>query len=271
VTPTFPSHRVEPGHPVKLVDIDTRQSAGFESKEDVAALVAEDRSRIASLQERLYAESKRSLLVVFQAIDTGGKDGAIEHVFSGVNPQGCQVWSFKVPSADELAHDFLWRYHQRTPARGMITIFNRSHYEDVLVVRVKDLVPEDVWRPRYELINDFEKLLAQSNVAIVKCFLHISKAEQKTRLESRRDHPDKQWKFAVKDLDERARWDDYQAAFEEAINRTNTAQAPWYVVPADKKWYRNLVVARAVADTLEAMNPQYPAPEPGIENVEIPD
>jgi PPK2 family polyphosphate:nucleotide phosphotransferase len=271
VTATIPDHRVRPGQAIKLADVDTAETAGFASKQEVADLVEADRARIRSLQERLYAESRRSLLIVFQAIDTGGKDGAIEHVFGGVNPQGCQVWSFKVPSAEELSHDFLWRYHERAPARGMITIFNRSHYEDVLVVRVKQLVPETVWRPRYALINDFERLLVQSDVSIVKFLLHISKAEQKRRLESRRDDPEKQWKFAVKDLDERARWDDYQAAFEEAINQTSTEQAPWYVVPADRKWYRNLVVARTVADTLEAMNPQFPPPEPEIEQVDVPD
>ena len=268
---TFPTHRVEPGQEVKLTEVDPGQSAGFEAKSDVADLVDGDRERIRSLQERLYAEDHRSLLIMFQAIDTGGKDGAIKHVFGGVNPQGCQVWSFKVPSIEELEHDFLWRYHLRTPPRGMITVFNRSHYEDVLVVRVKQLVPEEIWRPRYELINDFEKLLLQNDVTILKFFLHISKEEQKRRLESRRDNPKKQWKFAVGDLDERARWDNYQAAFEEAINRTSTANAPWYVVPADKKWYRNLVVARAVAATLEAMNPRYPPPEPGIEKVKVPD
>jgi PPK2 family polyphosphate:nucleotide phosphotransferase len=271
VNASVPSHRVAPGHTIKLAEVDPDESAGFQSKADVAPLIDDDRERIRSLQERLYAESKRSLLVVLQAIDTGGKDGAIKHVFGGVNPQGCQVWSFKVPTADELAHDFLWRYHQRTPARGMVTIFNRSHYEDVLVVRVKQLVPEKVWRPRYELINDFERLLVRNDVTILKFLLHISKAEQKRRLESRRDNPKKQWKFSVKDLDERARWDDYQAAFEDAINATTTPDAPWYVVPADNEWYRDLVVARTVADTLEGMDPQYPPPEPGIGQVEIPD
>ena len=267
----LPTHRVESGERVALADIDPDQTAGFESKADATEPTDAARERIRSLQERLFAEDRRSLLIVLQAIDTGGKDGAIKHVFGGVNPQGCQVSSFKVPSGEELKHDFLWRYHQRTPGRGMIAIFNRSHYEDVLVVRVKHLVPEKVWRARYELINDFEKLLVRSDVTVVKFFLHISKAEQKHRLEVRRDDPLKQWKFALGDIEERALWDDYQAAFEDAINATSTGGAPWYVVPANKKWYRNLVVARTIADTLEAMDPQYPAPEPGIDRVAIPD
>ena len=267
----LPTHRVESGARIALADIDPDQTAGFASKAGAAELVKDARKRIRSLQERLYAEDRRSLLVVLQAIDTGGKDGTIKHVFGGVNPLGCQVSSFKVPSVEELKHDFLWRYHQRTPARGMIAIFNRSHYEDVLVVRVKRLVPEKVWRPRYEMINDFEKLLVRSDVTVVKFFLHISKAEQKRRLERRRDDPQKQWKFAVGDIEERALWSDYQAAFDDAINATSTGSAPWYVVPANKKWYRNLVVARTIADTLAAVNPQYPAAEPGIDQVVIPD
>jgi PPK2 family polyphosphate:nucleotide phosphotransferase len=271
VTTAVPTHRVEPGRRVVLAEVDPDQSAGFTSKADVVDLVKAERRRIRSLQERLYAEHRQSLLIVLQAIDTGGKDGTIKHVFRGVDPQGCQVWSFKAPSVEELEHDFLWRCHARTPPKGMMTIFNRSYYEDVLVVRVKQLVPDDVWRSRYELINHFEQLLGHSQVTIVKFFLHISRDEQKRRLRHRRDTPEKQWKFSMIDLEERARWDDYQAAFEDAINETSTADAPWHVVPANKKWYRNLVVARAIADTLEAMGPQYPDPEPGIESVVVPD
>jgi PPK2 family polyphosphate:nucleotide phosphotransferase len=271
VTPEVPTHRVEPDRPVVLAEIDPAQSAGFASKADVADLVKAERQRIRALQEALYAERRQSLLIVLQAIDTGGKDGTIKHVFRDVNPQGCQVWSFKVPSEEELAHDFLWRYHARAPAKGLITIFNRSHYEDVLVVRVKKLVPDDVWRPRYELIRQFEQLLAHGGAKVIKFFLHISRDEQKRRLERRRDKPEKQWKFSVGDLEERALWDDYQAAFEDAINETSTERAPWHVVPANKKWYRNVVVARVIADTLEAMDPQYPDPEPGIERVVVPD
>ncbi|HEY9635074.1 MAG TPA: PPK2 family polyphosphate kinase [Coleofasciculaceae cyanobacterium] len=204
-------------------------------------------------------------------MDTGGKDGTIKHVFGGLNPQGCQVWSFKKPSDEELNHDFLWRYHQRTPQRGAISIFNRSHYEDVLVVRVKQLVPESVWRERYHSINEFEHMLTLNKISVIKFFLHISKDEQKRRLESRLQDPDKHWKFSSNDLKERAFWDDYQAAFEDMINNCSTAHAPWYVVPANNKWYRNLVVARTIADTVEAMNPQYPPAESGLENIVVPD
>jgi PPK2 family polyphosphate:nucleotide phosphotransferase len=204
-------------------------------------------------------------------MDTGGKDGTIKGVFQGVNPQGCQVWSFKAPSNEEAAHDFLWRYHQKAPPKGMIHIFNRSHYEDVLIVRVKDLVPEAVWRPRYEAINQFEYALTADGVTVLKFFLHISRDEQKRRLESRLQDPDKRWKFSSNDLKERAYWDDYQAAFEDAVNECSTAYAPWYVVPANRKWYRNLVVARTIADTLEAMDPKFPAAEKGLEKVSVPD
>jgi PPK2 family polyphosphate:nucleotide phosphotransferase len=181
------------------------------------------------------------------------------------------VWSFKKPSDEELSHDFLWRYHQRTPLRGMISIFNRSHYEDVLIVRVKQLVPENVWRERYHMINEFEHMLTLNNITVIKFFLHISKDEQKRRLESRLEDPNKRWKFSSNDLKERLFWDDYQAAFQDMINNCSTAHAPWYVVPANKKWYRNLVIARTIADTLEAMNPQYPTAETGLENIVVPD
>jgi PPK2 family polyphosphate:nucleotide phosphotransferase len=219
----------------------------------------------------LYAENQRSLLIVLQAMDTGGKDGTIKNVFSGVNPQGCQVWSFKKPSAEETSHDFLWRYHYRAPQRGMITIFNRSHYEDVLIVRVHNLVSEDVWRKRYHTINEFEQMLTFNNITVVKFYLHISKDEQKRRLESRLENPDKRWKFSSSDIQERRLWADYQLAFEEAINNCSTDYAPWYVVPANNKWYRNLVIARTLADTLEAMNPKYPPAEEGLEKIVISD
>jgi len=204
-------------------------------------------------------------------MDTGGKDGTIKHVFEGVNPQGCRVWSFKQPSVEELSHDFLWRYHERTPQRGMITIFNRSHYEDVLIVRVKQLVPEEVWRQRYHLINEFEHMLTLNNITVLKFFLHISKDEQKRRLESRLEDPDKRWKFSSNDLKERLLWDNYQTAYQDAINNCSTAYAPWYVVPANNKWYRNLVIARTITDTLLALNPQYAAAESGLEKIVVPD
>lgn len=269
--PDYPRYRVHPGQPISLAALDPNASENYKKKKHVEKELEQQRQRLKDLQERLYAEHKRSLLIVLQAMDTGGKDGTIKHVFGGLNPQGCQVWSFKKPSDEELNHDFLWRYHQRTPQRGMISIFNRSHYEDVLVVRVKQLVPENVWRERYHSINEFEHMLTLNKISVIKFFLHISKDEQKQRLESRLQDPDKHWKFSSNDLKERVFWDDYQAAFEDMINNCSTAYAPWYVVPANNKWYRNLVVARTIADTLEAMNPQYPPAESGLENMVIPD
>ena len=269
--PDYPRYRVHPGVPISLANLNPNASENYKKKKHVEKELEQQRQRLKDLQDRLYAEHKRSLLIVLQAMDTGGKDGTIKHVFGGLNPQGCQVWSFKKPSDEELNHDFLWRYHQRTPQRGMISIFNRSHYEDVLVVRVKQLVPENVWRERYHLINEFEHMLTLNNISVIKFFLHISKDEQKRRLESRLQDPDKHWKFSSNDLKERVFWDDYQAAFEDMINNCSTAHAPWYVVPANNKWYRNLVVARTIADTLEAMNPQYPPAESGLENIVVPD
>jgi PPK2 family polyphosphate:nucleotide phosphotransferase len=269
--PDYPRYRVEPGTRLRLADVDPDESERYRRKKDVTEELDRQRARIADLQARLYAEHGRSLLIVLQAMDTGGKDGTIKGVFRGVNPQGCQVVSFKAPSQEELDHDFLWRYHQRAPAKGMIQIFNRSHYEDVLVVRVKQLVPEAVWQPRYQLINQFEQALALAGTTVLKFMLHISKDEQKRRLESRLADPDKRWKFRLGDLNERALWDDYQRAFEDAVSECSTPYAPWYVVPANKKWYRNLVVARTIADTLAAMDPRYPSAEPGLDKVVVPD
>lgn len=264
-------YRVDPGSAIKLSDFDPDDTGPYQDKQEVKEAVKRQRERIESLQERLYAERKQSLLVVLQAMDTGGKDGTIEHVFEGVNPQGCQVVAFKAPTEEELAHDFLWRVHKATPPKGMIGLFNRSQYEDVLVVRVKSLVPAEVWKARYDQINQFEHTLALNSTAIVKFFLYISKDEQKRRLESRLQDPTKHWKFASNDLKERAYWDDYMHAYQDAINRCSTQYAPWYVVPANKKWYRNLVVAHTIAETLEAMNPQYPPGEEGLEQIKIPD
>lgn len=270
--PDYPRYRVHPEQPIVLADTDPDACENYKKQKDIEKELEYQRDRVGKLQQRLYAENKRSLLIVLQAMDTGGKDGTIKHVFSGVNPQGCRVWSFKKPSEEESNHDFLWRYHQKTPQRGMITIFNRSHYEDVLIVRVKNLVPEEVWRKRYHVINEFEQMLTLSNISVIKFFLHISKDEQKRRLESRLEDPDKRWKFSSNDVKERLLWDDYQMAFEDAINNCSTESAPWYVVPANKKWYRNLVIARAIADTLEAMNPQFPpAVEEELKNITIPD
>ncbi|MDP8948315.1 MAG: polyphosphate kinase 2 family protein [Actinomycetota bacterium] len=269
--PGYPRYRVEPGERVSLAEIDPGQTEHYRRKKDVKKELEAQRRRIRDLQERLYAENRRGLLIVLQAMDTGGKDGTIKHVFEVINPQGCRVSSFKAPSAEEANHDFLWRYHKSVPAKGRIGIFNRSHYEDVLIVRVKDLVPEEVWRPRYGIINDFERTLTAGGITVLKFFLHISKDEQRRRLQARLDDPEKRWKFSSNDIKERALWDAYQAAFEDAISNCSTEHAPWYVVPANKKWYRNLVVARTIADTLEAMGPQYPPAEEGLEKVTIPD
>ncbi|AHY48322.1 polyphosphatenucleotide phosphotransferase, PPK2 family (plasmid) [Rubrobacter radiotolerans] len=266
-----PDYRVFPGSPVRLAEIDPNETEGYTRKKEVLPELESLRKRIRRLHEKLYAENKRGLLIVLQAMDTGGKDGTIKHVFTEVNPQGCRVSSFKAPSAEERNHDFLWRYHKSAPAVGRIGIFNRSHYEDVLVVRVKNLVPEEVWRPRYRMIRDFEWTLTHNRISVLKFYLHISKDEQKRRLQSRLDDPDKRWKFSKNDLAERERWDSYQEAFEEAINETSTEHAPWHVVPANKKWYRNLVVARAIAGALERLDPKFPPAEEGLDSVVIPD
>jgi PPK2 family polyphosphate:nucleotide phosphotransferase len=260
----------EAGARFDLANVDTRADGGLD-KAWAAEALRRERARIAELQERLYAERRRSLLIVFQAIDTGGKDGTIRSVLQGVNPQGCTVASFKVPSTEELEHDFLWRYHARAPGRGMIGVFNRSHYEDVLVVRVKGIVPDEVWRGRYQLINDFERLLTESGTVILKFFLHISKAEQKERLEARIADPEKHWKFDPADLVERKSWDAYQEAFADAIGRCSTPNAPWLVVPADRKWFRNYIVAKTVADTLEAMDPRFPEASKDIGDLTVED
>ncbi len=228
------------------------------AKKDLRAELADLGERMAQLQAALYAESRRSLLVVLQARDTGGKDGAIRHVFGRLNPMGIEVTSFKAPTPLELSHDYLWRVHQRVPPRGMIGVFNRSHYEDVLVVRVHGLVPDEVWRARYDQINTFERHLADNGVTILKFCLHISREEQRRRLMDRLRDPDKNWKFNPGDLEERKRWDGYTAAYGDAIRLTSTAWAPWYVVPADRKALRDVLIAEVVVDTLERMDPRYP-------------
>lgn len=208
-------------------------------------------ARLARQQELLFGAATNSVLIVLQGMDTSGKDGAIKHVMSAINPTGCHVWSFKVPTAEELAHDFLWRIHQRTPARGMMAIFNRSHYEDVLVARTHKLVPRGVWQTRYDAINAFEQTLVNSGVILLKFFLHISSDEQKGRLLVREQDPDKAWKLSVGDWQERARWDEYTVAYEDALARCGTSWAPWHIVPANAKWYRNYVIARAIVERLE--------------------
>jgi PPK2 family polyphosphate:nucleotide phosphotransferase len=253
--------KVEPGRRVDLTGIETESTAGApgDRSETEAALPALQ-ARLADLQARLWAESRRSLLVVLQAMDAGGKDGTIKQVFRGVNPQGCRVQSFKEPTHLELAHDFLWRVHRAAPHAGEIGIFNRSHYEDVLITRVHGLIPEKVWRERYELINGFEALLAHGGSTVIKLFLHISKSEQRKRFDSRLHEPRKRWKFQPSDLAERERWDAYQVAYGEALSKTSTENAPWYVIPADRKWYRNWAVSTLLVETLEGMDPHYPEP-----------
>jgi PPK2 family polyphosphate:nucleotide phosphotransferase len=262
--------RVLPGTPVDLEAIDPRAVRGFDGgKKEGRAAHKRLNARLEELQEILYAQGSRRVLVVLQATDTGGKDGAIRKVFDGVNPQGVKVASFKKPSELELAHDYLWRVHKKVPGDGEITIFNRSHYEDVLVVKVHELVPEDRWSKRYDHINDFERMLADEGTTILKFFLHISKGEQKERLQARLDNPDKHWKFSVGDLAEREHWDDYQAAFEAVLSKTSTDHAPWFVVPADRKWYRDLVIASVLVDTLENLDLDYPPPEDDLTNVVV--
>jgi PPK2 family polyphosphate:nucleotide phosphotransferase len=262
-------YRVAEGTRLRLADHDADETEDYGSKAEAQIELAELRDAIAERQARLYAEGRRGLLIVLQALDTGGKDGAIKGVFRGVNPQGCQVFAFRAPSEEERSHDFLWRYHAKAPSRGMITIFNRSHYEDVLVVRVQDLVGEEVWRPRYELIRDFERSLVREGTTVLKFFLHISKDEQRRRLQSRLDDPAKHWKFNPGDLKDRARWDDFTAAYEDALSETSTGAAPWFVVPSNHKWFRNLVIARTIAATLEEMDPQFPPSAPGLDEIVI--
>lgn len=249
-------YRIEGGK-VDLKDWDTDDRGGL-TREEAEPRGAELLERLSNLQERLYAEGRQSLLVVLQARDAGGKDGTIKHVFSSVNPQGVHVVSFKAPSAEELAHDFLWRIHARVPAAGHITIFNRSHYEDVLVPRVHKWVdPPEVER-RFALIRAFEAMLIDRGTRVLKFYLHISKAEQLERFQKRIENPEKRWKFNPGDLEERQRWSDYTKAYEDAIAATATPESPWFVVPADRKWFRNLLVSEAIVKALDKMNPQYP-------------
>jgi PPK2 family polyphosphate:nucleotide phosphotransferase len=251
--------RVKPGSQVQLERHDPGDFHGWD-KDEAKAETAVQLDRLADLQDKLWAEARHAVLIVLQGIDASGKDGAIRRVMSAFNPQGCRVSSFKVPTPEEAAHDFLWRVHQRVPAKGEIGVFNRSHYEEVLVGRVRRLVPPRTWRSRYELIWDFEQHLARTGTTIVKLFLHISKDEQRERLQERYDNPRKRWKFAVGDLDERARWADYMAAYEDALSRTSTEEAPWYIIPANRNWFRDLGIATILADTIADLKPNYPEP-----------
>lgn len=262
-------HRPPYGQPVYLAGIPTRGVAFHADRKAAEKELVALGKEMNTLQQKLYAEGKQKLLVILQAMDAGGKDGTIRRVFAGINPQGVTVTSFKVPSHEELAHDFLWRIHKQVPAAGMIGIFNRSHYEDVLVVRVDRLVPESVWRTRYALINDFERLLTSTGTAVLKFYLHISQDEQRERLQARLDDPSKNWKFDLGDLEKRKQWSTYREAYQEMVEKCNTPYAPWHIIPSDQKWYRNLAIARIIVHTLRTMNPQYPAVSADLSGITI--
>ncbi len=256
------------GKKIKLADYDPNFHDGLD-KDNTKVETVLLQKRLKQLQSMLFADKSQALLIVLQAMDAGGKDGTIKHVFTGVNPQGVRVAGFKQPSDEELAHDFLWRIHQHVPEKGYIGIFNRSHYEDVLIVRVNNLVPKAVWEKRYDHINHFEKLLVDSGTRILKFYLHIDRDEQKERFEERLQRPDKNWKFSRGDLGVRKQWDEYMKAYETAIYRCHTDDAPWHIVPANRKWYRNYVVMKTIIETLEDMNLKYPDPEPDLDKIVI--
>jgi PPK2 family polyphosphate:nucleotide phosphotransferase len=252
-------HRVEPGQEVHLDKVDPNDTSGFEGKSaDEPGESKKLNEKLRQLQEMLYAEHKMKVLVILQAVDTGGKDGVIHRVFEGVNPQGVQVAHFGIPTPEEQDHDFLWRHHNRVPGKGELVIFNRSHYEGVLVERVHKLVREEVWKRRYREINDFERLLSEEDTVILKFYLHISKDEQKNRLQARLEDPTKEWKFSSNDLPERKHWGEYMMAYEDVLSKTSTDWAPWYLIPSNHKWYRDLVVSRIIVKAMEKMDLHYP-------------
>jgi PPK2 family polyphosphate:nucleotide phosphotransferase len=256
----FQQFKVAPGAAIDLKKIDPSFKGGHRSHESAAEEIAHYQKKLWDLQELLYAERKHSMLICLQAPDTGGKDGAINHVLGAMNPQGCRVAAFKEPTAEELAHDFLWRIHKAAPAKGEVVIFNRSHYEDVLIVRVHNLVPKETWSRRYDLINAFEKGLLQNDTHILKFYLHISKQEQLKRFKERLKDPAKHWKISEADYKERGFWNDYVKAYEAAISRCSTKQAPWFIIPANHKWFRNLAIARIVVEHLESLKMKLPKP-----------
>jgi PPK2 family polyphosphate:nucleotide phosphotransferase len=264
----MPIIKVKPNQKINLVEIDPADTGKVEN-DKANEILTQNIQRMAELQNVLYAEGKHALLIILQAMDAGGKDGTIRKVMGGVNPQGVRVTSFKKPTEEELSHDFLWRIHQAVPPRGIIGIFNRSHYEDVLIVRVHDLVPKIVWKTRYDHINNFEQLLIDNGVTILKFYLHISKEEQKERLQARLNEPKKRWKFNTADLGERAFWDDYIQAFADIFEKCSTEAAPWYIVPANKKWYRNVVISETIVQALESLQMKYPEPAEDLDKVVI--
>ncbi len=252
-----------------LADYDTADTLGFKDKEECAGPLKKNLRCMFDLQSMLMADRRYALLVILQAMDAGGKDGTIGHVMSGLNPQGCQVTAFKVPTDEERAHDFLWRVHKAVPPRGVIGIFNRSHYEDVLAVRVHRLAPEAVWSKRYDQINAFEQILARNSVKILKFYLHISKKEQKKRLEERISDPTKNWKISLADLKEREYWNDYVRAYEDALTKCSADGAPWYIIPADRKWVRNFAVSQIIVEALQDMDLKYPPPSLNLKKIKI--
>jgi len=263
-------YRVKPGSQIDLSQWDPSDKSLFpEGKKAGRKALQALTERLEVLQELLYAEHKHKLLIVLQALDSGGKDGVIRHVFEGVNPQGVRVAGFKVPTPQELAHDYLWRIHEHVPGKGEIVIFNRSHYEDVLAVRVHKLAPPHVWGRRYAHINDFERMLADEGTTILKFYLHIDQDEQRERFQARLDEPHKRWKFRLGDLEERKLWPEYMRAYQDVLSKTSTEWGPWYVVPANRKWYRNLVIATIMVETLEGLNMSYPQPEEDLDNIVI--
>jgi PPK2 family polyphosphate:nucleotide phosphotransferase len=262
-------YRLEPGSKVRLTHRTTDEDGGFKSKEEAAAVLAKHRSQLAETQELLWASKAKALLIVLQGMDTAGKDGTVSHIFSGVNPQGCNVASFKVPTAFEAEHDFLWRIHAAAPPRGMIQIFNRSHYEDVLAPRVHKLISAKGARRRIEEINSFERTLADNDTVILKFFLNISKQEQKLRLEARIADPEKHWKLSPADFKERGYWDEYIEVYEEILAETSYGHAPWFVIPSDVKWYRNLAISEILVAAMKGLKLKYPEPVMDVSQIKL--
>jgi PPK2 family polyphosphate:nucleotide phosphotransferase len=263
------SMRIEPGSAPRLAERDAGARPDGLKKNEGLERLAQLIARLEDLHGRLWAEATRAVLLVLQGVDASGKDGTTKHVFEGVNPQGCRVVSFKTPTATELAHDFLWRVHAACPQRGELGIFNRSHYEDVIAVRVRKLAPKEVWSKRYAQIREFERMLVDEGTHLVKVCLHVSKEEQGKRLQERLDTPEKRWKFRLGDLDDRALWDDFTAAYEDAIRETSTEWAPWHVVPSDHNWVRNLSVAEILVQMFERLDPRYPPPDPQLDGLKV--
>jgi PPK2 family polyphosphate:nucleotide phosphotransferase len=260
---------VKPNSKIKISDYDPDDTDGFKSKARADTILEKHRKKLFEVQELMYAEAKHALLVVLQGLDAAGKDGTIRHIFTGVNPQGCQVTSFKKPTEEELRHDFLWRIQQATPARGMIGIFNRSHYEDVLIVRVHGNLSKSQLKERFKAINDFEELLVENGTTILKFYLHISKDEQRQRLQARLDHPQKYWKVNPEDLQERQYWDDYMNAFEDVFRHCSKKHAPWYIIPANKKWYRNVAISEILIQALDGLKMAYPKSKFDISKMKV--